>query len=626
MSLPLPRVLGLALASLVLSACGQKGPPADPLAYVPADTPYVLVNPKGTPKAVTAAWMGIYGSSLSDLYAELPNDPSMLQIPGELGTWMRAILPEAANFVNVEGFARLGLKAEARYVLYGHGILPVYRFELEDAAKLGEMVKRIESRAGKTIPTRKIDEHTLWSVGDDKATVLFGAIGPYFVATLLPTSADDARVRAQLGLTLPERALADTDTLAKLDQGHGFDGQISGYIDVAGLARRFAGRDAADRAVIEAFGGEVPEISAACSADMDRITAQFPRVAMGTRSFDAKSMDFSMVVELEPATAKAWQALAAPIPGEATATRSMFDAALSANVPKAVSLLGSMADAVIANPFQCEDLAELNSSMNELKAGLAQPTLAMAGSVTAARLGLMDLALDKDTMEPSRVAAYVAVASPTPMMLWGLAQQSVPQLAQVTLTQDNQVVTLPDGTFPTPLPLSFKVVATNGSLGVSAGEVGDADLQGAAALPAQADGTILAYGASGRFFTLLADVLPDPATLAAEISADEDFEVAFEEDTEYATDGEDEGYVGNEEDEGEYEYSDEESLAAEGGDEGAGSEEGSAEEAAAQAFAAKQMENSRAMMRAFGERLERMEVAFRFTDKGIEIRQKGQLK
>jgi hypothetical protein len=595
MSISLPRALGLALTSLALVACGgKKELPSDPLAYVPADTPYVLVNPKGTPKAVIDAWMGIYGTSLSDLYAELPNDPSLQQIPGELGTWMRAILPEVANFVNVEGFARLGLKAEARYVIYGHGVLPVYRFELEDATKLGEMVKRIEGRAGKAIATRQIDEHTLWSVGDDKATVLFGAIGPYFVATLLPTSADEARVRTQLGLTLPERALADTDTLAQLDRSHGFDGHLSGYIDVAGLARRFTGRDAADRAVIEAFGGELPEVSAACSADLDRITAQFPRVAMGTRAFDAKSMDFSMIVELESAIAKAWQALAAPIPGEAMTSASMFDVALSANVPKAVSLLGTMADAVIAQPYQCEDLADLNTSMGELKASLAQPTLAMAGSVTAARVGLMDLALDKDTMTPSRIAAYVAVASPTPMMLWGLAQQSVPQLAQVTLTQDNQVVTLPDGTFPTPMPMSVKLVATNGSLGVSAGEVGDADLQGAAALPAEADGTVLAYGASGRFFTLLAEVLPDPAKLAAEAAADEELEAAAEEDSEYAAGTEDEGT--------------------------------SADEAAAQAFAAKQMENSRAMFRAFGERLDRMEVAVRVTDKGVEIRQKGQLK
>lgn len=594
MSISLPRALGLALTSLALIACGgKKELPSNPLAYVPADTPYVLVNPKGTPKAVIDAWMGIYGTSLSDLYAELPNDPSMQQIPGEMGIWMRASLPEIANLLSVEGFARLGLKADARYVIYGHGILPVYRFELKDAAKLGEMVKRIEGRAGKTIATRKIDEHTLWSVGDDKATVLFGAIGPYFVATLLPSSADDVRVRTQLGLTLPERALADTDTLAQLDRSHGFDGHLSGYIDVTGLARRFTGRDAADRAVIEAFGGELPEVSAACSADLDRITAQFPRVAMGTRAFDAKSTDFGMVVELEPAAAKAWQALAAPIPGATITSASMFDVALSVNVPKAVSLLGTMADAVIAQPFQCEDLADLNESMTNLKASLAQPTLAMAGSVTAARVGLMDLALDKDTMTPSRIAAYVAVASPTPMMLWGLAQQSVPQLAQVTLTQDNQVVMLPDGTFPTPIPMSVKLVATNGSLGLSAGEVGDADLQAAAALPADADGTVLSYGASGRIFTLLAEVLPDPAKQAAEVTADEELEAAAA-DPEYAAGTEDEGT--------------------------------SADDAAAQAFAAKQMEYSRAMFRTFGERLDRMEVAFRVTDKGVEIRQKGQLK
>jgi hypothetical protein len=588
-------VLGLALASLFLIACGGKRElPSDPLAYVPADTPYVLVNPKGTPRAVIDAWMGFYDSSHSDLYAELAKDPALQQIAGELGAWIRALMPEVANWITGEGLARLGFKAEARYVLYGHGFLPVYRYELDDATKLHELVQRVEARLGKTIATRKIDEHTLWSIGDERLSVLFGAIGPYFVATLLPASADESRVRAQLGLTLPKRALADTDTLAHLNRSHGFDGRLSGYIDVPGLAQRLTGREAADRAVIEAFGVELPKLSAACNADLDRITAQFPRIAMGTRAFDAKTMDFSKVVELEPETARAWQSLAAPIPGAAMTTASMLDVALSANLPRAVSLLGTIADAVIARPFQCEHLADLNDSMIQLKAALAHPVLVMAGSVTALRLGLLDLALEQDTMTPSRVAAFAAVASPMPMMLWGLAQQSFPPLAKVTLTPDHRVVTLPQGIVPTPLPLSLQLVATSGSLGVGVGEVGAAELQSAATLPAVADGTVLAYGASGRLFTLLGELFPDSAQLTAEAAAQAEFEGA--------------------DDESESVASDSESSNAQVG------------RAAAQALSTKQIENSRAMFLAFGERLERMEVAFRVTERGIEIRQTSRLK
>lgn len=591
MSISLPRALGLALASLALVACGgKKELPSDPLAYVPADTPYVIANRQGTPAAITDAWMGIYGSSITEMYADLPKDPMIAQIPGEMGTWIRALLPEFGNLSSTAGFVTMGLKADARFALYGYGVLPVYRFELSDPAKLAETVARVEERAGKSLAKRTVGEHSLWSFGDEKATVLFGPIAGYLVATIVPAKADEARISAQLGLTPPEQSLAGTAALADLDGAYGFDGRLSGYLDIQALARRLSGRDAADRAVMEAFGAELPEIGADCAADMDRLTAQFPRMVFGTPRFDAQAMDVTMVLELETTTANALQALAAPIPGAGIASRSIFDLALSANVPKAVSVLGGMADAVAAQPFKCADLANLNQSMAELKTALAEPTLAMAGSLTAARLGLTELELDPDTLEPTRVAAYATIASPTPMMFWGLAQQSLPPLASVTLATDGTVVTLPEGTAPLPVPLALKAVATAGSLAIGAGELADSDLALAAELPAPGDGTVLSYSMSGRFFSLLADNMPELPTIDAAPEA-------------------------------------EEGMDSEGIDEGAADEtESAASDAEAQAYAARQLEQSRAMMKALGEKVDRMDVALRLSPRGLEVHQRASLK
>ena len=502
------RALLAAMLALALTSCGSDEDAADPLAFVPADSPYVLANRIATPEAITQSWLGMYGTSLADVYADMASDPTLTAIEGEFGEWVRAMVPEMANMASLDGMKSLGLKPEARYAFYGHGLMPVYRIELGDVAKFTEVVARIEARAGKKLATRKFDDFALWQFANEKAVVLFGPINNQLVVTVAPAQADDARLRAQLGLTLPDDSMLEAKTLETLDGKHGYTGHLSGYINIVALAQRLSGRNEADNQVIVAFGGEVPKLAPECVAELDSMTAKFPRLVFGTSRFEAKHMVVNSIVELESGLASSLKALAAPIPGSDATDNTLFRVAMSANIPETVRFFGGVADAIAANPYQCAELKSLNDSAVEMKSGLANPGLAMAGSISSLHFGLTALELGGTNEMPKSLAGFITVGSATPMMLWGLMQSSLPPLANIVLAADSKVVALPKDAAPMPFPLVLKAVMTDKSLGIATSDIEDNRFVSLATVPAASDGTLLRYGINGKFFTMLAEQIP----------------------------------------------------------------------------------------------------------------------
>jgi len=463
-----------------------------------------------TPKSVIDAWLNMYGVSMEEMYADLAKNPEVTKIEGDFGDWLRAALPEMGKLVTTNGMEQLGLKSSGRYAMYGYGLMPVSRIELSDAALIAKAVARIEERAGKKLNTRKLGDVELWQFADEKAQVLFGVVGKYFVVTLAPAKADDARLSAQIGLTLPQNSLASTDALSKLDKENGYDGHLSGYLDIRALAQRLTGRNQDDNQVIAAFGGEVPKLSDACATELDGMTQKFPRMVFGTTRLDEKVMSVNSLIEVEPALAKSMQKLAAPIPGGDSKEAMLLRFAVSVDLPETVRFLSGVADSITASPYQCEELKDINTSAAEMKTNLANPGLAMAGAMDAIHFGLQSFKMEKGAEMPSALSGFVTLGSSSPLMLWGLAQQGVPALAQVQLSADGKIVALPKDAMPLPMPLEFKAVMTEKSLGVATSDIADNTFSAAATVPAQADGTMLRYGFSGAFFQMIADNIPTP--------------------------------------------------------------------------------------------------------------------
>lgn len=521
MTVPMRRALLAAMIAFGLAGCGSDDAPTDPLAFVPADSPYVFSNQTPVSSAVLESWMTMYGVSIEELYAEMAKDPQMQAIEGEFGEWLRAALPEVGKMGSVTGMGQLGFKVEGRFALYGYGLMPVYRWELAEPERIAETVARIEERAGKKLAKRKLGDVELWQFANDKATVLFGPIGNFFVITLAPAKADEARLSAQLGLTLPQASMASSGAMAALDKQYGYDGHVSGYLDIRALAQRLSGRNQEDNQVIAAFGGEIPKLSDACANELDSMTSKFPRMVFGTTKFDAKQMNVNSLLEVEAELAKSLQKIAAPIPGAGVASKMMLSFGASVDLPETVRFLNGVADSIAATPYQCEELADINKSAAELKEGLANPGLAMAGAMNAVNFGLKSLTLEAGSEMPSALSAYVTLGSSTPLMLWGLAQQGLPPLAKVQLAADGKIVPLPADAMPMPIPLEFKAVMTDKSIGIATSDIDDADFTAAATVPAASDGTVLMYGFSGAFFGLIAEQMPAPGPEVEEREAKE---------------------------------------------------------------------------------------------------------
>jgi hypothetical protein len=521
MTVPMRRALLAAVIASTLAGCGSDDAPTDPLAFVPADSPYVIANRIPTPVSVLEAWMQMYGVDMQELYAEMARDPQLQEIEGEFGEWLRAALPEVGKMATVTGLEQLGFKVEGRFALYGYGLMPVYRWELSDSKRFAETVARIEERAGKKLARRKLGDSELWEFANDKAIVLFGTVGNFFVLTLAPAKADEARLSEQIGLSLPKASMASSGAIAELDKQYGHDGHVSGFIDIRALAKRLTGRNQEDNQVIAAFGGEIPQLSEACASELDGMTRNFPRIVLGTTRFDSKQMNITSVLEIEPGLAKSLQKITAPIPGMAASDAMMLRFAASIDLPETVRFFGGVADSIAAKPYQCEELADINTSAAEMKQNLANPGLAMAGAMNAFHFGLKSLTMEAGSELPSAVSAYVTLGSTAPLMLWGLAQQGLPALAQVQLATDGKIVPLPGDAMPMPFPLEFKAVMTDKSIGIATADIADADFSAAATVPATSDGTMLLYGFSGEFFGLIGSQIPAPGPEMDEKAAQE---------------------------------------------------------------------------------------------------------
>jgi len=148
------RLAALIAVAALFSAC-SKPPVADsPLAYAPADTPYVYGNLEAVPAATVEQLskpMQDYWPTLFDLYETILKDakPAIDDPSQKIAT---ALLEEIKSHNSWDKLRQIGLKPDARVAIYGVGLVPVLRIELGDAAAFKAEVARVEQNAGAKLP------------------------------------------------------------------------------------------------------------------------------------------------------------------------------------------------------------------------------------------------------------------------------------------------------------------------------------------------------------------------------------------------------------------------------------------------------------------------------------------
>lgn len=481
------RFTALGLACVMLAACAHKDKDA-PLAFVPADTPYVAANlavlDDDTRKALLAQ---------ADL--QLPAQVAQMEA---YAARLQASDPDAANLVRafaaeykgktIEGFAQsTGFDLKGRFALYGEGMAPVLRVELADPKAFDAFVGRLETAYGKKLDTATIGtlNYRLHVFAASGAELVLAVVGKQMVAAILPAGAATPLLRQTLGLDRPAKSLQDDGRLDALAKDKGYAKWLVGQFDltralplvISGSDPLVASVEKARAAAESAKTGEpvanLLQSSPACAPEASRIAARVPSMSFGYTRLDATHQDGRFDLALADDIVKAFSGLKVELPGLGSGSQTApFDLSLALPVASLRTFWSAQADAVAAKPFTCPMLADLNDSFAKLGESLPKTAIPPFGNLLGLRIALDTLGTDKTSSLPD-FTGRIVLATSDPAGLLATGQMMVPALATLKPAANAAPVALPQdvtGMLEQPgwLAMGDKALA----VGIGAGENG----------------------------------------------------------------------------------------------------------------------------------------------------------
>ncbi|MEM9529819.1 MAG: hypothetical protein AAGA23_02745 [Pseudomonadota bacterium] len=411
------------------------------LAYIPANTPYFVANrDQMDDKSLELMWE-MANPALA--YAQNGIDKALADEEMSSEPLARAILEELNGNLNREGLAGLGIEPTGNVAMYGVGILPVFRANVSDGAKLKATIERIEEKSGQQFTRGEYEGMSFYEGGEKDAAAIVAINGDEVILSVVPNNAREAGLK-QLFSPAAENVTARMDALNKT-----YDLLPMLTVAVDSVAMVNAVLTDNSEVAQAMFGQERGELSEACIAEFQSIAAIAPEIVSGYTRFDDSEIDSIGVIKLRDDIAGRVTQLAAPMAGMGQADDVLFQFGMAFDILKTKQFAQDMAAAVAADPYQCDKLADLNQGMTQMQAQLAQPLPPVVGNIKGFRMSLKDMDLSQGM--PQQIRALVMVGISNPQLVVGMASAFVPQLATLQLSSDGSPSPLPAGVIPFPL-------------------------------------------------------------------------------------------------------------------------------------------------------------------------------
>ncbi|RAN80855.1 hypothetical protein B5P43_03260 [Bacillus sp. SRB_336] len=506
------RFIALGFAGVMLAACGHKDKDA-PLAFVPADTPYVVANLDIMDDGTRAALLAQADAQLPSNLAQLDAAADRLAAKDPEGARLLRALRAEFNGKTVETFAQgIGLDLKGYSALYGLGLAPVLRFQLSDPKAFEGFIGRLEAAYGKKLDLANADKQSYrkYVFAASGTEMILAMVDKQAVAALLPADASPALLRQALGMDRPQKNLQDDGRLATLAKAKGYQKWLVGDLDLTrGLPLAVSGKDplfgAIQKAHAEAESAKTGEpvanqlqSSPSCATDAARIAARVPSLSFGYTQLDAKHQDVRFDVALAADISKAFASLKVELPGLGRSGAAPFDLSIALPVAQLRTFWMAQADAVAATPFTCPSLTDLNDSFAKLGPAMQKAAIPPFGDMLGLRIALDSLVPGQNSGLPT-FSGRLVLGTNNPAGLLAMGQMMVPALTQLKPANDGTPVPLPkDMTSmlgqPGWLAMSDKALA----LGVGAGE--DAKLADTLKDPAGDAGQITRMHLTGAMY------------------------------------------------------------------------------------------------------------------------------
>ncbi len=470
----------LAGAAMLFTACSKEPDETavvtantNPLLdHVPAETAYVFATLEAVPETITSAYTQRFQPVL-DVIAE---QVGQFQADYDAGVYegrqqahfAKAVLNELGGELNTESLAKLGISLNAQQVIYGMGMFPVVRVELADSPALRAAIGRIEAEMGFEIPEKNLNGTNYWSITETGAPVGFymAILDRQLAFSIFPLSAEDTMLAALLGQEMPKQSMASSNTLAIMNSQKGYTAYGSGIIDLQKLADEMLDPDSVTNIHLgKNMDFDPARLDASCVAEIRSIVAKAPRMTAGTTELTASEISARYELELESTLAGGLLGLVSDVP-VAEEGDHLFSASIALKVGKLRSFMLEKANAIVAAPYQCEELQQMNRHAGEMLEQLNIPMPPMVNNLLGLRVRLDEV--DPQTDIP-RGKGVLALHVDKPEMFVGMASMMVPGFDTLDLVNQSEPVRIPAEMLPVQ-DIELYALMGEQTIGVSVGE------------------------------------------------------------------------------------------------------------------------------------------------------------
>ncbi len=476
------RTPALLLTGLLAVACSRQddmaGTAANPLlAFVPADTPYVIANLEPTPADIVDAWLVRLQPLLEQAQLHLDAFQEDLQAaPSEIdpsfAALASAILAELDGKLNRAGLESLGISLESVNAIYGHGLFPVARIGLRDPLALRDTIARIEASSGMPIPEHQSGGRSYWKIENRNGGIaaFVSILDDHVAFGVAPLAAEMEFLPEFLGERMPDESLAGSGALLQLNRAKGFTPWGSGYLDVAGAVEELLVPSSRTAAWLNALGdyrpGDVPQ---ACAAEARLMAGFTPRMVAGVTEMTADTVGMRYQLEIEPSLAGELADLVADVPPASRNPAYALTLSLGIRVGALREFLLEKFNAMAASPFQCPQLAHLNQQIMQAATSLNQPMPPFIGNLKGLRAALSEL--DAAKIDPMAMRGLMSLEVVSPQMVIGMASMMIPGFEELDIQPGNDPVRLPEELISVVTPeTEIHAVMTSDAIGLSIGK------------------------------------------------------------------------------------------------------------------------------------------------------------
>jgi len=526
----------LAISAVMLSACGKDDEPAAPsaavsasgdlLQYIPADSPYVFVTLEPIsdeimddiePKLdrVLMSYRDVLRETVAAKKAEFSEEEQ----DSEEAQRIEAFVDEFSNLLSVQGMRDAGIARDSLAAFYGNGLLPVLRIELSDDALFEATVARLEEQAGQTMSVGEVQGQSYRYFDAEELRIVIAVMKGQAVFALVPTVFDESQTGRALGLTLPETSIADTTVLQDLIGKYDFTNHVVAFVDVPLIAERFVGQPTGLDADLIALSEDDMQLSDVCKAEIREVAGIVPRMVIGYTSLTAKRFDSSIIFEMRDDIAAGLTSVATAVPGLGGDRGGLMTFGMSLDMKAAREFMEARLDAMEADPYECEHLADLQAGVAEGRATLEQPVPPMVydfkGFVAAIdAIEGLDLATQTP---PTSVDGGFLLAMDNAQALVSMGAMFSPEIAALNLQADGNPVEL---ALPQLQMMGMTAFAAlnEGGLAVSMGDDAETQVQGMLSADAATPPPFMSFSVdAARYYSFMGE-----AIAAGEAGADDE--------------------------------------------------------------------------------------------------------